>query len=86
MFYWLLFQSKLIPRWLSIWGLIGIVLHFATGLLMLFKLQLETSTLNTIMNFPIFLQEMVIAIWLIVKGFNLKEMNLISVNNINKIK
>ena len=70
MFYWLLFQSKLIPRWLSIWGLIAIALHFATGFLMLFKLQLETSTLNTIMNFPIFLQEMVMAVWLIVKGFN----------------
>ena len=78
-FYLLLFQSKLIPRWLSVWGLIAIVLHFATGLLILFKFQSETSTLNTIMNFPIFLQEMVMAVWLIVKGFNLKEIN----NNLN---
>ncbi len=70
MFYWLLFQSKLIPRWLSIWGIIAIVLHFTTGLLLLFDLQSESSTSNTIMNFPIFLQEMVMAVWLIVKGFN----------------
>lgn len=72
MFYVLLFQSKLIPRWLSIWGVIAIVLHLATGLLILFSLQSETSTLNTIMNFPIFLQEMVMAVWLILKGFNLQ--------------
>ena len=78
MFYLLLFQSKLIPRWLSIWGLIAIVLHLATGLLMLFGLQLETSTLNTIMNFPIFLQEMVMAVWLIVKGFNSNEIILMT--------
>ncbi|MES2733054.1 MAG: DUF4386 domain-containing protein [Bacteroidota bacterium] len=75
MFYLLLFQSKLIPRWLSIWGLIAIALHIATGLLIMFKLQSETSTLNTIMNFPIFLQEMVMAVWLIVKGFNSNEIN-----------
>ena len=70
MFYALLFQSKLIPRWLSIWGLIAIVLHLATGLLIQFGLQSETSTSNTTMNFPIFLQEMVMAVWLILKGFN----------------
>ncbi len=80
MFYWLLFQSKLIPRWLSIWGLIAIVLHFATGLLMIFKLQSETSTLNTIMNFPIFSQEMAMAIWLILKGFNTSEIIFTSEN------
>jgi len=28
------------------------------------------STMNSVMNFPIFLQEMVMAVWLIVKGFN----------------
>jgi len=70
MFYLLLYQSKLIPRWLSIWGFIAITLHLATGLLILFDLQSETSTSNTIMNFPIFLQELVMAVWLIVKGFN----------------
>ena len=78
MFYVLLFQSKLIPRWLSIWGFIAIALHLGTGLLIMFGLQSETSALNTIMNFPIFLQEMVMAVWLIVKGFNSNVINLIS--------
>ena len=69
-FYYLLYQSKLIPRWLSVWGIIAIVLHLATGVLILFGLQSEFSTINRIMNLPIFLQEMVMAVWLIVKGFN----------------
>jgi hypothetical protein len=69
-FYYLLFQSKLIPRWISVWGLIAIALHLATGLLIIFGLQTGFDTSNSIMNFPIFLQEMVMAVWLIVKGFN----------------
>ncbi len=69
-FYTLLYQSKLIPRWLAVWGLIAITLHLATGFLIIFGLQTDFSSLNTAMNFPIFLQEMVMAVWLIVKGFN----------------
>ncbi|MDR0377634.1 MAG: DUF4386 domain-containing protein [Spirochaetaceae bacterium] len=73
-FYGILYKSKLIPVWLSIWGIIAIILHITTGILILFELQTETSMINSIMNFPIFLQEMVMAIWLIIKGFN-KETN-----------
>ncbi|NJD78839.1 MAG: DUF4386 domain-containing protein [Candidatus Methanoperedens sp.] len=69
-FYYLLYQSKLIPRWLSIWGLIAVALQLATGLLIIFGLQTAFDTSNSIMNLPIFLQEMVMAVWLIVKGFN----------------
>ena len=68
--YSLLYQSKLIPRWLSVWGIIAIVLHLTTGFLILFGLQTSFDTSNLVMNFPIFLQEMVMAVWLIVKGFN----------------
>src|SRR5665648_496354 len=70
MFYYLLYQSKLIPRWLSVWGIIAIILHLITGFLILFGVQSGFSTSDFIMNFPIFLQEMVMAVWLIVKGFN----------------
>jgi hypothetical protein len=73
MFYYLLFESKLIPRWLSIWGIIAIILHLISGLLILFGMQSGFSVSNMIMNFPIFLQEMVMAVWFIVKGFNRSE-------------
>ncbi len=70
LFYAALYQSKLIPQWLSLWGIVAIILHLLTGILILFELQTEFSVSNTIMNFPIFLQEMVMAVWLIIKGFN----------------
>jgi hypothetical protein len=69
-FYYLLYQSNLIPRWISVWGFIAIALHLTTGLLIIFGLQTSFDTSNSIMNLPIFLQEMVMAVWLIVKGFN----------------
>jgi hypothetical protein len=60
MFYFLFYQSKLIPRWLSGWG---------TGLAGMFALTSSLSTID-VWALPIFLQEMVMAVWLIVKGFN----------------
>jgi len=61
-----LYQSKLIPRWLSGWGLVGAALVFANYLL-------ESFGINPveILFLPIAVQEMVFAVWLIVKGFNL---------------
>lgn len=70
MLYYLLYQSRLLPRWISVWGFIAILLNLATGILILFHLQSDFSTINMVMNAPIFFQEMVMALWLIVKGFN----------------
>ncbi len=62
--YYLFYQSKLIPRWLSVWGLVGAVIYLAEPLLAMFGSELE------ILFAPLAVQEMVFAIWLIVKGFN----------------
>jgi hypothetical protein len=71
MFYVVLYQSRLIPRWLSGWGLVGVTLHlFAAGLAGLFGLTNSMSTIQSVLALPIFLQEMVMAVWLIVIGFN----------------
>ena len=64
MIYYLFYQTKLIPRWLSVWGLIGAIFYFAQPLLALFGSELD------ILFAPLALQEMVLAVWLIVKGFN----------------
>jgi hypothetical protein len=64
MIYYLFHQSKLIPRWISVWGLIGAVLYLASGLSAMFSVGLG------ILMAPLALQEMVMAVWLIVKGFN----------------
>jgi len=70
MLYVVLYRSKLIPRWLSVWGLIAVVLHLAlTGVAGLANLS-EPSLIQTVANTPILVQEMVMAAWLIVKGFS----------------
>ena len=69
-FYCLLYQSKLIPRWISGWGLIAAILWLATTLLDLFGAIGAWSTVQVVLALPIGLQEMVMAVWLIVKGFN----------------
>jgi hypothetical protein len=62
---YLLYKSELVPRWLSGWGFIGATLLLAAGLVKIFGINL-----SDIINLPIALQEMVFAIWLIVKGLN----------------
>ncbi len=71
MLYYMFYQSKLIPRWISVWGFIAIVMHFSTAFLILFRIVApnDMATLGLI-DFPILVQEMVMAVWLIVKGFN----------------
>ncbi len=74
MFYYVLYRSSLVPRWLSGWGLIAAVPYLATGLLGMFGLvsatMSSTSTIYSLMVLPLAVQEMVLAVWLIVKGFN----------------
>jgi len=70
MIYYLLYRSRLIPRWISGWGVLAILLHLASSLLIMFHLQTGFSTSDMLMESQIFLQEMVMAVWLIVKGFN----------------
>jgi Domain of unknown function (DUF4386) len=66
MFYFLLFKYRLLPRFISVWGLIGVILLFAEVLSNLFG-----STLGgIIIMLPMGLNEIFLGVWLIVKGFN----------------
>jgi hypothetical protein len=64
MFYVLLYRARLVPRWLSIWGLAGAVLYVMAPFAQMFGLNLD------ILMAPLAVQEMVIAVWLIIKGFS----------------
>jgi hypothetical protein len=60
-----LFQTKLVPQWLSAWGFAGAVLVFANFTLEIFGISPVEA-----LFLPIAVQEMVFAVWLIVKGFD----------------
>ena len=74
LFYSLLYKTRLVPRFISVWGLIGIALLLAGTLLGLFSYGDGHSVVPEpgIMLYagPIALNEVTLAIWLIAKGFN----------------
>jgi hypothetical protein len=69
MYYYLFFETRLVPRWLSGFGMVAIILLTAACGLALFSGNMITSYIS--LAAPIALQEMILAVWLIVKGFNL---------------
>jgi len=75
MFYYVLYRSRLVPRWLSGWGLLAAIPYFVSGVLGLFTLLSSMSTIQMVLVLPLAVQEMVLAIWLIVKGFNSSSVN-----------
>ena len=61
------YRTRLIPRWLSVWGLIGVVPYMAYALLHFFRMDTGYGLYLQMVMFP---QEIVMGLWLIVKGFN----------------
>jgi hypothetical protein len=64
-----LYQSKLLPRFIPVWGLAAAVLILTLNLLSAFGLELGMG-ISMIFALPIILNEIFMGIWLIVKGFN----------------
>ncbi len=85
MFYYLLYKSKIIPQWLSGWGLIGAALYLLSGFFPLFGHD-SRSTIYVILEIPLAVNEMVLAVWLIVKGFNASAVSELSAETSLKYK
>lgn len=68
MYYYAFLRSRLLPRWLSGWGIAGELLLLVACLSALFSRNAVTS--YTILILPIAVQEMVMAVWLIARGFS----------------
>jgi hypothetical protein len=62
------YRTRLIPRWLTVWGLIGVVPDFAYALLHFFHLDTGYGFYLQMVLAP---QELVMGAWLVIKGFNL---------------
>jgi hypothetical protein len=64
MFYALLYRARLVPRWILVWGFVSAGLFMAACLTQVFGGDID------FVNASLLLQEMVLAVWLIAKGFN----------------
>lgn len=69
LFYTLLFRSRLLPRWISVWGLIAAAMILASAAMSMFEVQVPEALFGLLV-IPIGVQEMVMALWLIIKGFS----------------
>ena len=75
LFYYILLSGKYIPKWLSVWGIIGNILIILASFLILFQLFDVISGAYISITIPLVLQELVLAIWLIIKGLSLEHIN-----------
>lgn len=71
-FYYVMFKSKLLPRFLSLWGFFAVASLIAANLLPVPDLT-EGFSIAQLLFLPIFISEILVALWLIVKGFNTSE-------------
>jgi hypothetical protein len=69
MYYWLFYRSRLIPRWLSAWGLLAIASLVVSVVLVIAGVLEPMSQPQVLLAAPIGVQEMALAGWLIAKGF-----------------
>ncbi len=70
-FYPLLFKFRLVPRLLSVWGMVGGLMLLTSCLMILFG-QIEAGgTTDLVLSLPIWINEMVLAAWLFLRGLDL---------------
>lgn len=69
LFYLLLYWSRIVPRWIVLWGLAAIPLYVAAYVLPMYTVIGTNSTAQNLLFIPLAVQEMVLAIWMIARGF-----------------
>jgi hypothetical protein len=69
LFYYMLYRTDLIPRFISVWGLVGAALVLLQTLFEMFGLNVDPS-IGLITGLPMLLNELFLGVWLIAKGFN----------------
>jgi hypothetical protein len=70
LYYIIFYRTNLVPRWISVWGLVAAILTMLSCVLATVGLIAPFSTEQIVLALPMLPQEMVLAVWLIVKGFN----------------
>lgn len=86
MIYTVFLQTRLVPRWLSGWGLAGGVLYFIANIASMLDPQHAAASLGSglgMLMIPLAIQEMVFAGWLILKGFDRAALQRLSAPGVN---
>jgi hypothetical protein len=65
--YIFLYQTKLVPRFISMWGLIAVVALFTWNMVEAFGLHISAGMVFAL---PMILNEVFLGLWLLVRGFN----------------
>jgi hypothetical protein len=68
-FYLLLYRSRIVPRWISMWGLLAIPFYAAAYVLAMYTVIDANSAAQNVLVMPLAVQEMVLAVWMIARGF-----------------
>jgi Domain of unknown function (DUF4386) len=66
---YLMYRSRLVPRFIAVLGLIGGPLVFVSATAVLFGVYEDLSTIGVLAAAPIFAWEVSLALWMIMKGF-----------------
>ncbi len=69
MFYYLLYQSRLVPRFIAIWGFTGVLLVLTANIF-----HLSGSSLGMLIYVPMGMNELFLGVWLLVKGFRTSQL------------
>ncbi|MCF3107618.1 DUF4386 domain-containing protein [Niabella sp. CC-SYL272] len=75
LFFFLLIKAKMIPEWLSCWGIVANILSIGASALVLFKVVDIITPVYLVLNAPTVLLDLILGLWLIVKGLNHEHCN-----------
>jgi hypothetical protein len=70
MYSYIFYKTKLVPRFISILGMTGATCVFICSLFVMFGVFPQISFWGAILAVPVAANEMILAVWLLVKGFN----------------
>ena len=67
---YLLYRLRLVPRLISAWALVAVAPYLVAGILIMFGALATSSPLHTSLIVPLAVNELALALWLLVKGFH----------------
>lgn len=71
-FYILFYRTQVIPRFISVWGILATIILFAVTIIRLFGIS--SSLLDSLL-LPMVLNELFLGLWLIIKGLNTQKID-----------